>query len=153
MKSAILLSLLLFSIYSCHTSRKVFTYPKQLVAVGGSENNTITIRSSGIGKTDVEAVSNAESQAFEALLFQGFPGSVQERPMIDNETESKSLYASFYQGFFTNKNYQSFIINSSNYTGIQKQGGNFYVIRELKINLMSLRTELENKGIIRKFGF
>lgn len=138
---------------SCTSSKKAATLPVVTIALSNSEEGTILVRSSGQGESEAKAVANSEIKAFNTLLFYGYPSSVQTRPMIENETEAKRLNSKFFSDFFENAEYKSFIINSYNYAGVQKEGKLYYPNRDIKINLRSLRTHLENKGIIRKFGY
>jgi len=143
--------LLFFS--ACSSSKKVASLPVVTIALANSEEGTILIRSSGQGESETKAVLNSEMKAFNTLFFYGFPTSVQTRPMIENESEAKRSNSKFFDDFFENGEYRNFIINSYNYTGVQKTGSYYYLNRDIKINLRSLRSHLENKGIIRKFGF
>ena len=81
-----------------------------------------------------------------------------EKPKINVDADSIIVDENitddeFFDDFFENGEYRNFIINSYNYTGVQKTGSYYYLNRDIKINLRSLRSHLENKGIIRKFGF
>ncbi len=149
----IIVSFQLLFLSSCSTSKKVASIPVVTIALSNSEEGSILIRSSGQGESESKAVLNSETKAFNTLFFYGFPSSVQTRPMIENESEAKRLNSKFFDDFYENGEYRNFIINSYNYTGVQKTGKYYYLNRDIKINLRSLRTHLENKGIIRKFGY
>ncbi|HMJ48368.1 MAG TPA: hypothetical protein VK498_13630 [Ferruginibacter sp.] len=138
---------------SCSNSKKIASFPEITVALPGAGEGTITIRSSGQGETEAKAVSAAEKKAFNTLLFYGLPSSVQTRPMIENEAESKRTNSQFFDDFLENGEYKKFITKSYNYSNVQKVGKYYYLNRDVNINLRSLRAQLENKGLIRKFGY
>lgn len=149
----IIVSFQLLLLSACSSSKRVASLPVVTIALANSEEGTILIRSSGQGESETKAVLNSEIKAFNTLFFHGFPSSVQTRPMIENESEAKRSNSNFFDDFFENGEYRNFIINSYNYTGVHKTGSYYYLNRDIKINLRSLRTHLENKGIIRKFGY
>ena len=143
--------LLFFS--GCSSTKKVASLPVVTIALANNEEGIILIRSSGQGENETKAVLNSEIKAFNTLFFYGFTSSVQTRPLIENESEAKRSNSKFFYNFFENEEYRNFIVSSYNYTGVQKTSNYYYLNRDLKINLRSLRTHLENKGIIRKFGY
>jgi len=149
----LLISLQSLFFVACSSSKKVASFPIVTVALPNSEEGTILIRSSGQGQTEGNAVDNSETKAFKTLFFYGFPSSVQIRPLIENENEAKRINPIFFEDFFEKKDYKNFIVNSSTYANSQKVGNYYYLNRDIKINLRSLRNHLENKGIIRKFGY
>ena len=144
--------LLLISLCYC-SGTKVATYPVETVALPNAEDGTIVIRSSGQGENKPSAVENAEKKAFNTLLFYGYPSSVQTRPMVENESAAKNANSGFFNEFFDNKGYSNFIVSSLDEGSDKRVGKYIYLKRVIKINLRSLRTYLENKGIVRKFGY
>jgi len=134
-------------------SNKIGTVSTQVVALSGTEDGTISIRSTGQGNKEADAVKTAEIRAFNTLIFYGLTSSVQTRPMVENESEVKKKHASFFDNFFEKGGYKNFIVSSSTSTSSQKAGKYIYLNRDIKINLRSLRTNLETNNIIRKFGY
>lgn len=138
---------------SCSSSQKVATYPVVTIALPNTTEGVIIIRSSGQGETESGAVAAAEKKAFTTLLFYGIPASVQTRPIVENESEVRRTNAQFFDDFLENGGYKPFMTTSYNYSTVQKTGKYYYLNRDVTINLRSLRAQLENKGIIRKFGY
>lgn len=139
--------------YSCAGNKRVASLPVVTIALPSNEEGTIMIRSSGQGDSENSAVFNSEEKAFNTLFFYGLPSSAQVRPLIENESEIRRSNPQFFNEFFSSGAYKNFIVNSYNYSGVQKTGKTYYLNRDIKINLRSLRSYLENKGIIRKFGY
>ena len=134
-------------------SKKPVIFPIVTMALPNNEESTILIRSSGTGKNITAAVDDAERKAFNTLLFYGYPSSVQSRPLIDNKADAIQKNPTYFNDFFDKKTYKNFIVYSNNFMNEQKSQNTYYLVRQLKINLRILRTDLENNGIIRKFGF
>lgn len=149
----IILILSLLVMISCSTSKRIASYPIVTIALPNNEEGTIVIRSSGQGDNEFDAVLNAEKKAFNTLFFHGFSSSIQTRAIIENENQVRQTSPKFFDSFFANGTYKEFIVNTSNYTNIQRVGKYYYLNRDLKINLRSLKIYLENNGIIRKFGY
>ena len=139
----------------CSCSKKVVPAPVEMmtIALPNQEEGTIVLRSSGQAKNEALAIDDADKKAFRTLLFYGIPSSVQSRPVIENEMQSKQANPAFFKNFFDKKDYNTFVVNSSTYSSVKRSSKSHYVIRELKINLRSLRANLESNGVIRKFGF
>ncbi len=138
---------------ACSGSKPMLSKPVVTMALPNSEDGTIIVRSSGTGPSENEAVLNSERKAFSTLMFYGLPSSVQGRPMVEDEAASRRQHAGFYQNFFDNNAYRSFITNAANYSAVEKAGKMYYLTRDIKINLQALRSHLEANGIIRKFGY
>ena len=114
--------------------------------------NSITLRCNGYGKTEADAISDAGQYAVEQLLFRGVPNSNQRNPLIGtDESTAKEQYETYLNDLFNNKRYLSFLtltlpINSG------KERGRYWTVADITINLRALRMDLEQAGVIRKFG-
>lgn len=154
-----ILVLLVFAIgfTSCRV-RKIATYPTVSVVVRSDQDGSLTVRCSGIGTSENAAVTDAEKKAINTLLFIGYLSSTQIQPLVDNEQKSKNNNVDFYDQFLEKGGYKSFIMLSSNYSKetstfqYKSSKLQYYLVREIQINLRSLRSHLEQNKIIPKFG-
>lgn len=122
----------------------------------GHQDKAITLRSTGYGKNKKEAVRNAEKNAFDVLLFKGILGSPFAKPIIaEKESRVKAMHASYFSKLYDQDAYKNFVIHSSIISSgsKDKQTRQFIAGVELTINVPSLRRDLEQKGLIKKFGF
>jgi len=116
----------------------------------------ITVRSIGYGKNKVEAIDNAEINAMDVLLFRGIPESTQKDPLIStNSDDVKSKNKDYFDNFYTGKQFKTFINSAIPTTEdlIKNKGGKKSIAVDIKINIKALKLDLEQKKIIRKFGF
>lgn len=152
MKKLLPLALLITCIVSC--SPKV--YPVQSCNLVADQNNTITLRSSGFGKQKVESLDAAERYALETILFRGVPGSQYSSPLVGiniNEEQARQANPRYFKEFFENGRHKSFIVSSvpvSDYSWTKYQA--WTISADITINVVSLRKDLEQHGVIRRFG-
>ena len=130
-------------------------HPVRSTGVIAEQNGTVTIRSTGYGKSKGEAISSAEQNAIEQLLFRGMPGSQQAMPLVSiGESSAKSRYKRYFEELLTEGRHKTFILSSvpvSNFVKHDQAKRNITV--DVRINLPALRSDLESQGIIRKFGY
>jgi hypothetical protein len=108
----------------------------------------------GYAKKSENCVTDAERNIFEVILFRGFASTDLQIPLVENETESKSKNASFYESFFEKKGYRNFITSNVDIIEPSKMvKGGFSCKIRLTVNMNSLKSHLEQNKIIRKFGF
>ncbi len=119
------------------------------------DGQVIKVSSTGYGKKGTIAIEEATKNAFEVLLFKGIPNSANANPLVEgSETEAKKTHKKYFETFFSSKQYQTFITYSKVAIGPSHYSkGTKKVTVNIGINIKSLRAELENSGIIRKFGF
>jgi hypothetical protein len=143
--------ILLFFITSC--SYKIL--PSAEVNYLSGKEGTITMRAVGIGANQVDAMIDAEKNAFNVIFFRGLPGSEQNVALIGtNETEIKERNKDYFYKFFKDKRFKSFVMSSIPTSDLVNQkGGKKSISSDVKINLVALRKDLEQNNIIRKFGF
>lgn len=150
MKKLLPLALLITCIVSC--SPKV--YPVQSCNLIADQNITITLRSSGFGKQKVESLDAAERYALETILFRGVPGSQYSSPLVGiNEEQVRQANPRYFKEFFENGRHKSFIVSSvpvSDYSWTKYKAWTISV--DITINVVSLRKDLEQHGVIRRFG-
>lgn len=151
MKGCILSILTLLCCSAC--SRQ--THPVQSVGVIAEQDGTVMIRSTGYGKNKGDAISSAERNAIELLLFRGIPGSQQALPLVSiDESMAKSRHKRYFEELLIEERLKTFILSSvpvSNFVKSDQAKRNITV--DVRINLPALRSDLETQGIIRKFGY
>lgn len=146
---AILISLSITS--SC--SKKIL--PTSEVNFLSGNDGTITMRAVGNGANQQEASSEAEKNAINVLLFRGLPESEQKIALIGtNESEEIEKHKQYFEKFYAQKRYKTFIMSSIPVSDFAKQNGGIKSLTlDIKVNLVALRKDLEQNNIIRKFGF
>lgn len=151
-KTGIFLSLIIvFIVFSC--SKKNYTTSEVNYVLGN--DGTITMRAIGIGTNEQEAIIEAEKRAVNVLLFRGLPESNQKVALIGtNETEEIEKHKAYFEKFYAQKRYKTFVMSSIPVSEYAKQnGGSKGLAVDVKVNLIALRNDLEQNNIIRKFGF
>lgn len=109
----------------------------------------------GYGSSKGDALENAQKTAMDIVLFRGIPNSNLNRPLVGtNESDIKTKNKIYFDAFYNQKRFLSFITYSVNNIPVQKLENNKKgVVATIKINIMSLRKDLEENSIIRKFGY
>ncbi len=156
MKRYIWMSLVLgLLFFSCNRKSQQVRIPTtaQVNLVEEVRYKTLDVRSVGYGKSSNDAIRNAEINSFDILLFRGIPQSAYERPMVGTlEKDIKSDNSGYFGPFYKNR-YKSFMTHSYDAVPVQKQKGGYYVaVRNVGINVLSLKSDLEANKVIRKFG-
>lgn len=147
-----LVILVLLSVNYSYSQKKLPT--PQVNYVSGN-SGTITMRAIGSGKKQQDAISEAEKNAINVLLFRGLPESEQKTALIGTDESGEiEKHKEYFDQFYTQKRYKTFIMSSIPVSNFAKQnGGAKGLTLDVKVNLAALRTDLEQNNIIRKFGF
>lgn len=150
-QSTLFFIILLLLSFSC--SRK--TIPTAEVNFLSGNDGTITMRAIGIGSNQENAIIDAEKNAFNVIFFRGIPESEQKIALIGtNETEEKEKHKDYFDKFYKEKRYKTFVMSSIPTSDLIKhKGGKKSISVDVKINLVALRKDLEQFNIIRKFGY
>jgi hypothetical protein len=113
------------------------------------------MRAIGFGTNQEDAIIDAEINSFNVLLFRGLPESEQKIALIGtNEFNEKEKHKDYFNKFYTDKRYKTFIMSSIPTSSLTRhKGGKKSIAVDVKINLLSLRRDLEENNIIRKFGY
>ena len=152
MRNNFYIMIIILTIFGC--SPKVVNYETSEVNFISKETNgTITLKSLGYGNNLETAVANAQIKCFDVLLFKGIPGTELNVPLIENEIVVKQNNSNYFKKFYEQNYYKSFIMSSTESSNLidLKTGKKIFV--DIKINFNSLRKDLEQNHIIRKFGF
>ena len=130
-------------------------YPVQSVKAIAEEGKTLTIRSTGYGKTSDEALDAAERNAIEVLLFRGLPETQYTLPLTGtDEVAIKTKFKQYFEDFFSGGRHKSFILASVPVVDFDKHGrSEGKITADIRINVYDLQSDLETHGIIRKFGY
>jgi len=86
------------------------------------------------------------------LLFQGFPGSEINTPLISNKEDQYYGHPNFFQQFYEGPVYERFIMDKAIVSESKKHKGSKTATFQFKINYTAFRQYLEDNHIIRKFG-
>ena len=136
---------------SCSSSKSL---PSGEVNYLSGNDGTITMRAIGVGNNESEAITDAIYNAYDVLLFRGLPESEQKNALVGtNENEERGKQKDYFDGFYKGR-YKTFVMStipSSNL--IKYKGGKKSMAVDVKINSLALRKDLEQNGIIRKFGY
>ncbi len=135
-----------------HCKAKVITQTAEVNYLN-SQDAVLFLRSSGYGKSNLESLESAQRNAFEILLFRGIPGSQQSLPMVSINEKEKEVSKKYFEAFYDQGRYKTFITSTQPYTDYQSTKAGKRVTIDLGINLKSLRADLEQNNIIRKFGY
>ena len=127
-------------------------YSSEVTVKRKINSNSYELTGNGYSKKSESAISEAERNIFNIILFQGVAGSDLEIPMVPDESKSKSDKSSYYEGLIDRKGYRKFITKRSN-TSTKIVKGGYSATTTLTVNYGALRKDLEQNGVIRKFGF
>lgn len=148
---SILVAMSILGLQSC--SPKLQPYSGEVNFLYKEAQGTIAVKSTGYGKNQSEAVADAQKNAFKILLFKGLPGTELNVPLIENENDAKSKHGDYLRKLFDQENYKTFMMSSTESSNLIKMKGTKKITVDLKINYNSLRKDLEQNQVIRKFGY
>jgi hypothetical protein len=142
---------LLGGFYACKSAPS--SYSAEVAFIAKEEQGTIVVRSNGFGKNQKEAIKDAHKNAFSVLLFKGLPGTELNVPLVPNEYEAKNTHKVYLDNLLENGGlFRYLMVNNADFEPMKVKGG-YATSLVLKINYNSLRKDLEQNGVIRKFGF
>jgi hypothetical protein len=136
-----------------YCSPKNNTYTSEVNFLYKEAQGTIAVKSIGYGQDQQKAISDAQRNAFKVILFQGLPGTELNVPLIENKNEATSKNSEYLKNFFENDYYKNFMMSSTESSNLIRTKGNKKISVDIKINYNSLRKDLEQNQLIRKFGY
>lgn len=148
MKHLFLTGLLALAI-ACNSSK---TMTGEVNYSGTSEPGTILLTAAGYGATRIAATGNAETNAFNNLIFHGIPGSQQRLPMVSDEKTARREHAAYFQQLLDHQGYKAFLMVSDPQSGFDLTPTGKNLLVKIKINVDALRRDMEQQGVLRKFG-
>lgn len=128
-------------------------YSAEVNLLNKETTGSITVKSIGYGKNHEAAVIDAQKNAINVILFKGIPGTDLNVPLVANESEAKAKYAPYFNRLLEQGNYRSFIMASNESSNLISVKGGKKISVDIKINFNSLRKDLEQNQVTRKFGF
>jgi len=150
--------LCLIIILSCTAGKKpaeqkiAYEYQRSgMVNLSRQQNGLLSVNSVQTAENVNKAVSFAEVNALENILFRGIPGSLQADPVISNEKEAMAKSKQALNELILNEGYRTFMTDSR-LTERQDSKGAVTVTQEVTFDIPALRKYLEQNGVIRKFG-
>ncbi len=128
-------------------------YQSNVSIIKKYDSFTYSFSGQGISKNIENCQTEAEKNIFEVILFRGISGTDLQNPLIENEQISKENNKEFYNDFFDKKKYRNFISSKVEIIENTKRSkGGYTCSVKFTVNLNSLKSNLEQNGIIRKFG-
>lgn len=146
---------------SCKSKEKlVADYNATIVEIGAQ--GTAVIKAWGISSSIKNAKEEAKRNAVRAILFNGFPSSANVnstdlRPMI-TDPNAEQIHKEYFEQFFKKDGKYLQFVQFADETGkiatgdMVRKGSQYKVGMVVIVNKNNLRRELENAGIIKKFG-
>lgn len=150
-KSFIALALLLPAIMwiSCSAPKQFHYFRTGEVTCVSNNSRLVTVASIYQAGTSQQAQLFAERNAVENLLFKGVSGCY-DVPLVDNETKSREMHPAFYQWLIENREYERFLTEKT--SDFHTSGETTRATMHLTFDVPALRKEMENQGVIKKFG-
>lgn len=152
-----LLGIMTILILGCKTTKNtgIVNYPSGEVIYMSdhSERNVIALQSKGYGKNYNEAIIDAEKRAVEQLLYRGVANSSSNLPILPISGVSTAQKNQIEQ-YFRELAYRKHLTYIQRSEVKDRDKPARMVISEVmvKIDLLSLRRDMEQLGIIPKFG-
>jgi hypothetical protein len=141
---------ILLLLTSCNSSR---INTGEVNYLAPSEKGTILVSAAGYGTSKPDAIGNAESNAFNNLIFRGIPGSQHQLPMVQNEGEVRKQHSTYFSNLLDSGGYKTFMMTSEEQSGfVAARKNQKNILIKVKINVDALRRDMEQQGVIRKFG-
>jgi hypothetical protein len=108
-------------------------------------NEIMSLDVIGHGSSKGDALEDAQVTAMDIVLFRGIPNSNLNTPLVGtNESDIKTKNKKYFDAFYSQKRFLSFITYSVNNIPVQKLTNNKKgLAATIKINIMSLRKDLE----------
>ena len=136
---------------------KTYT-PTAEVSYINYQNEEMTLRAVGYGKKEALALEDARIRAIDNLLFRGIPNSSLNQPLIEtSEKEVKYNHPGYFNELYNNRKYLTFVSGtfqtSDFFRDANTPRGQKMLIADVVINIASLRRDLVENGIIRRFGY
>ncbi|QHI38573.1 hypothetical protein IMCC3317_39670 [Kordia antarctica] len=141
------------ALFVTNCGQKVYTpLTAEATVLNEQKNKTLEVRSVGYGNSENEAIGDAERKVFELIFFRGIPNTSIEKPMVGaNENSLMSQHKAYFDSFFKDR-YRSFVMSSYVSSPYKRRDKVFTGTNDIKINILSLKRDLEERKVIRKFG-
>lgn len=151
MRKIIVILSILF-IVSCGSNKP--SYDIANVSLVSDEKGEVVLETSAENSKD--GIPKAQRLAIETLLFRGIPNSAYYLPLVSNRNEALTSHSKYFNHLFEQGYYKTFIVSSSNFESYKdgkKNKKNKITKLNIRVNYNALRRDLEQNGVIRKFGY
>lgn len=149
----IILIVAIIVLQGCSTKLQHRDYSATVEFIYKENTGTIAVKSSVYAKNRENAIEDAQRNAFNVILFKGIPGTDLNVPLVENESEAKSKHGDYFKKLLDQGDYNKYMMSSAFNSESAKVKGGIWVSLDIKINYNSLRKDLEQNQIVRKFGF
>jgi len=146
MKRYLLYGIVIFLTYSCAPVMSTAEVKK----ISENSNGLLKLKVVGYGKTKLKAIEEGKMQAFKMLLFYGIPSSSLSKGIAGNESELKEKHKDYFKKLLEQKGAYSFITNFKETSDYSKKEDKIECV--IEINVKSLKADLEQNNVIRRFG-
>jgi hypothetical protein len=150
MKHLCLLAMLCVVASSCARRAAPGFSSAEVQYLGQTEPGTTYVQARGCATAGGTAAITQQAvvNAFETLLFRGVPGSEVNKPLVPDEVTARTQHAAYWQEFYGGR-CRTFL------TSLSEAGPRAHNCAQLtlKINHVALRLDLEQHGIVRRFGY
>jgi hypothetical protein len=130
-----------------NTNRSSYTAEVNLISY---ETGAITVKSVGYGNNRINAIADAQKNAFQVILFRGLPNN---SPIVENEGVAKVKSRDYFYRFFEQEYYKTFMMSSTESSNLISIRGGYKISVDIKVNTQALRKDLEQNQVVRKFGY
>lgn len=156
-RNIIIIIFIVYFLNSCvNSAPKItqnFTYARSGKVNYISTNKSLVVVSSEQSAENIsKAVSFAEINALENILYRGIPGSPQENPIISDEVTSQKQSSAVLKVLVFEEGYKLFVTDSLPIETFEDKGM-VTVIQKVTFDINALRKFLEKNEVIKKFGF
>ncbi|NBA85015.1 hypothetical protein GVN16_04550 [Emticicia sp. CRIBPO] len=111
----------------------------------------LTVTSEHAAENVGKAISYAEINALENILFRGIPGSPSEAPLISDEIEAVKNHKQILNTFIFETGCKEYVTKSETISR-ERQGTLTFVKQKVTFDLNGIRKFLEKNNIVKRFG-
>ena len=147
-----ILLVFLTSMSSCKTTTAIGE-KVEVVTDSKSTNGVLYVKSFVLCSKRNDVYKTAKSNALEKVLFTGIPGSSVSYPMI-SKLDTRSRHPKYFDDLLMDEIRMNQFVEATSYNpqDFVKKGDLFYVGVKCMVKYKALRRDLEQNGIIEKFG-
>ncbi|MDX2193135.1 MAG: hypothetical protein NW201_07265 [Gemmatimonadales bacterium] len=96
-----------------------------------------------------KAAIEAQARVVRALLFVGVPGTVVPQAMVPDEAAARAQSPGYFEQLIEGQGFAPYVVRTQELPKQVEKGTTWLVT----VNYVALRTALEQRGAVRKFGF
>lgn len=133
----------------------VVSYAQENVRFSTEDKGTITLNVTTYGKNAETAIENAKILAVKTILFSGMANSrFAKSPLAGaGEAQLMSSHPKYFKELLSSQRINSFVVSTTAMSSLKKDiTKNKAISVAITINTATLRSDLEQNGVIRRFG-